>query len=223
MVAGEYDSNRRKFVPCFDDFYIGTTKFIAENISSPQKILDLGAGTGLLTKFWLEYFPNAEYILIDIAADMLKVAAQRFSNAKNIFCRVMDYLKDFPAETFDAVISALSIHHLADGDKLELFEKIYSALPEGGIFVNYDQFCAETLTAESWYKKYWQSQLIESGLTAHDLELFAERVKLDKECSVTAECKILRRAGFKIIQCVYTCQKFSVIVAVKEGDYQIDN
>ena len=223
LVSGEYDGNRRKFVPCFDDFYIGTTKFIAENINAPQKILDLGAGTGLLTKFWLEHFPNAEYILIDIAGEMLKIAAQRFSDAKNISFQVKDYLKDFPAEKFDAIISALSIHHLEDADKFKLFEKIYTALTDEGIFVNYDQFCAETATAESWYKRYWQRQLLESDLTDRDLELFAERVKLDRECTVGGECEMLRRAGFKIVQCVYTCQKFSVIVAKKEGDYQIDN
>lgn len=29
-VAREYDENRRKFISCFDDYYIGTTDFIAK-------------------------------------------------------------------------------------------------------------------------------------------------------------------------------------------------
>ena len=154
---------------------------------------------------------------------MLNVAAQRFSGAENISCRVADYLQDFPAETFDAVISALSIHHLEDADKLKLFAQIYKNLPDGGIFANYDQFCAETPAFDAWYTKYWRRQLNSSGLTAHDLELFAERAKLDRECSVASEIEMLRRGGFENVQCVYASQKFSVIVAMKEGDYQIDD
>ncbi len=212
LVAAEYDASRRKFIPCFDDFYCGTTNFIAENIAAPKKILDLGAGTGLLTSFWLEHFPGAEFLLVDVAAEMLKIATQRFSNAENISCRVADYLKNFPAEKFDAVISALSIHHLEDADKLKLFAQIYDAC---NVFVNYDQFCAETPALDNWYQKYWRRQIETSGLTAHELDLFAERAKLDRECSVTSEIEMLRRAGFDSIQCVYTCQKFSVIVAIK--------
>ena len=33
LIAAEYDSNRRKFIPCFDDFYKNTTEFIVSAIS----------------------------------------------------------------------------------------------------------------------------------------------------------------------------------------------
>ena len=36
LIAEEYDSNRRKFIPCFDDFYQSTTKFIASNLVMPK-------------------------------------------------------------------------------------------------------------------------------------------------------------------------------------------
>ena len=222
LVAEEYDINRRKFIPCFDEFYCGATKFIAANIGAPKKILDLGAGTGLLTKFWFEHFPRAEYLLIDVAAEMLKIAEQRFSGGGNISCRIMDYTQDLPAENFDAIISAMSIHHLEDAAKFNLFRRIYEKLPNGGVFVNYDQFCANDSKLNDWYEKYWRRHLADN-LTAHDLELFNERAKFDRECSAEAEVEMLRRAGFKIVECIYSCQKFSVILAVKEGDYQIDN
>lgn len=43
LIAKEYDANRKKFIPCFDEFYEYTTKFIASNIETPKQILDLGA------------------------------------------------------------------------------------------------------------------------------------------------------------------------------------
>jgi ubiquinone/menaquinone biosynthesis C-methylase UbiE len=49
LIAKEYDCNRRRFIPCFDDYYENTTKLIISNIDTPSRVLDLGAGTGLLT------------------------------------------------------------------------------------------------------------------------------------------------------------------------------
>lgn len=79
LIAKEYDSGRRKFIPCFDDYYGNTTKFIAANIKAPDRILDLGTGTGLLSYFWYRHFPKAEYVLVDIADEMLNIAKKRFS------------------------------------------------------------------------------------------------------------------------------------------------
>ncbi len=57
-IAEEYDNNRRKFIPCFDDFYKNTTKFVVSNMDEPKQIVDLGAGTGLLTYFWYQPYPS---------------------------------------------------------------------------------------------------------------------------------------------------------------------
>ena len=129
LVAKEYDANRRKFIPCFDDFYGNTTKMIAASINSLNKILDLGAGTGILSSFWYPHFPKAEYTLVDIAEDMLDVAKKRFAGLHNISYRVMDYVHGLGSMEFDMVISALSIHHLENDLKRALFTQIYDNLP----------------------------------------------------------------------------------------------
>ena len=159
LVAEDYDKNRKIFIPCFDDFYVNSTKIIAENISVPKKMMDLGAGTGLLSYFWIKNFPDAKYFLVDVAEEMLKIAHKRFSANKNIFYYVTDYKNNFPEENFDAIISALSIHHLTDSEKQNLFQKIYEKLPENGIFVNYDQFLAENLKINDWYNFFWENHL----------------------------------------------------------------
>ena len=84
LIAEEYDMNRRKFIPCFEDYYKNTTKFIVSNIHKPKRILDLGAGTGLLSYFWYLYFPASEYVLVDIADDMLQVARKRFAGIDTV-------------------------------------------------------------------------------------------------------------------------------------------
>lgn len=66
-----------------------------------------------------------------------------------------------------------------------------------------------------WFDSYWENQLENSGLTQHDLELWKERKRLDRECSVEEEIQMLSACNFKVIKCVYSSQKFAVIVAIK--------
>ncbi|MBQ8392352.1 MAG: class I SAM-dependent methyltransferase, partial [Clostridia bacterium] len=215
FVAKEYDANRKRFIPCFKDYYENTTRFIVSNIEKPKRVLDLGAGTGLLSYFWYRECPSAEYVLIDIADEMLNVARKRFDGIINISYQVLDYSKELPSGDFDVIASALSIHHLENESKQKLFAKIHDKLPSGGLFVNYDQFCGEQAEISEWFNSYWERQLATSGLTEQDIELWRERQKLDRECSVEEEIEMLRKSGFKIVECVYSYQKFSVIVAIK--------
>nr|MDE5884710.1 class I SAM-dependent methyltransferase [Oscillospiraceae bacterium] len=144
LIAEEYDVNRRKFIPCFDDYYQNTTAFIASNMQAPERIIDLGSGTGLLAYYWYQHFPDSEYLLVDIAEDMLRIARKRFQGIQNVSCQSANYIEELPEMPFDMVISALSIHHLENQEKEVLFSRIFDALPAGGLFVNYDQFCAGT-------------------------------------------------------------------------------
>lgn len=215
LIAEEYDKNRKKFIPCFEDYYINTTKFIASNITEPRRILDLGAGTGLLPYFWYQHYPESEYVLVDIADDMLNIARKRFAGIDKVTYRVMNYSDGLPNGDFDVIISALSIHHLENDEKTKLFAKIYDKLPAGGLFVNYDQFCANQEEMNKWFNSYWENQLPQSGLTDKDIALWQERRKLDKECSVEDEIEMISKCNFNIAKCVYSNQKFSVIVAIK--------
>lgn len=215
LIAKEYDFNRRKFIPCFDAYYEHTTKLIVSNIDMPRCVLDLGAGTGLLTYHWLKECKDAKYVLVDIADEMLDISRKRFAGWANIQHQVMDYTEQFPDGEFDVIMSALSIHHLDDMQKGGLFQRIYDTLPVGGVFVNYDQFCAGTPRMDRWFNSYWEKQLYRSGLTDRDIELWKGRRKLDKECSVEKEIDMLRQVSFSDVKCLYSYHKFSVIVAVK--------
>lgn len=216
-IADKYDVNRRKFIPCFDEFYRGTTAFIAAVIPPPRRVLDLGAGTGLLSYYWMEQFPDAVYTLADVAGSMLDVARERFREKENVKYVASDYANDFSLEGYDTVISALSIHHLDDEGKRHLFTRIYNALPAGGVFVNYDQFCADNGKINDWVSSYWESKVVHSGLEKEDLSRWRERQKLDKECSVAREIEMLNGDGllFNTAECVYMAGKFAVVLAVK--------
>lgn len=230
-IADGYDANRRKFIPCFDAFYKETTAFIASSITPPSRVADLGAGTGLLSQYWMEHFPNASYTLVDAASSMLDVARERFGKGRHdktqIEYVVSNYADNFSLLGYDAVISALSLHHLDDEGKSHLFKRIYDALPHGGVFVNYDQFCADSTKVNDWVTSYWENKVLHSTLTAEDISSWRKRQKLDRECSVARELDMLRYmpssqacsakgALFGTAECVFMSLKFAVILAVKE-------
>ena len=88
LIARDYDSQRRMFISCYDDYYLSMVDFISRSFNKPKTIVDLGAGTGLLTKFFYDKYPDANYILIDISDQMLEVAKRRFEGI-NTFCQGM--------------------------------------------------------------------------------------------------------------------------------------
>lgn len=210
-VASDYDKNRKKFIPCFDAFYSGTAAFLAK-VVAPKNVLDLGAGTGLLSAFWYERFPRIKVTLVDVAGDMLQLAQKRFDGKKNVSTIQCDYRKAFPDGTFDTVISALSIHHLEQEEKRTLFARIYKGLPPDGVFVNYDQFCAENADFAKQVDEDWKNGLYASGLDENDIRLWRERRALDRECSVEWELAALREVGFTA-ECIFLDRKFAVLVA----------
>lgn len=37
LIAREYDENRRKFIPCFNDYYVSATDFVAKSLEKEHE------------------------------------------------------------------------------------------------------------------------------------------------------------------------------------------
>ena len=144
-IAQKYDSQRRKLIPCFDDFYNTAASLVQLDHEAPR-ILDLGAGTGLFSSYMLRKYSQAKLTLIDLSTGMLDIAKERFeeAGASEVTYLAGDYSTFEDAEPYDAIISSLSIHHLEDEAKQTLFSRIFQLLKPGGVFVNADQVLGET-------------------------------------------------------------------------------
>jgi tRNA (cmo5U34)-methyltransferase len=213
-ISKKYDEQRKKFIPCFDDFYRVSVSVASANVENPE-ILDIGAGTGLLSAFLMERYPEASFTLIDISEKMLDVAKDRFRGNSNVKYIVADYSKYQFAEKYDMVVSALSIHHLKDEEKKEIYKKSYSLLKQNGILINADQVYGETLFIENLNKKIWRQYIEDSGLPEEEILAGYERIKLDKESTLHQQMNWLKEAGFCDISCIYKFYQFAVMFGRK--------
>ena len=214
LISKEYDRQRPYLIPCFHDFYTACYPLI-KRLPNVNTILDLGAGTGLFSYFIYLIRPELSYTLTDLAPEMLKAAEERFKGLKNFQFHELNFATDELPGKHDIIISALSIHHLEDGDKKKLYKKVYESLNEGGLFINADQVLGRSGGFDSFYKETWKESVKESGLEEAAIESAFERMKLDKFAPLESQLDMLAEAGFNEIDCIYKNQNFAVFAGVK--------
>ncbi|MFD0696972.1 class I SAM-dependent methyltransferase [Paenibacillus sp. GCM10027628] len=210
-IASKYDSQRRKLIPCFDEYYQIAASLIPSGSKAPH-ILDLGAGTGLFSSLVSAQHPDASFTLIDLSEGMLDIAKQRFgAESPNFKYITADYSRFDYADSYDCIISSLSIHHLEDHEKYDLYHRIFKLLKPGGVFVNADQVLGSSPFLENLYRSDWEGKIEATDLSREALQAAYERTKLDKMATLDHQLNWLREAGFVDVDCVYKYYNFVVM------------
>ncbi|EJF39612.1 ribosomal protein L11 methyltransferase-like protein [Clostridium sp. MSTE9] len=97
-----------------------------------KSVLDLGCGYGWHCKYAVEC--GAKQVLgIDLSEKMIQEANEKNADPKITYrvCGLDEY--DYPADSYDCIVSNLVLHYIADIDSI--LRKIYSTLKSGGIFL----------------------------------------------------------------------------------------
>lgn len=126
------------------------------------KILDIGFGTGILTKKL--YDDGYEIYGIDFSQKMIEIAKEKMPFASLI---KYDFAKGLPEEikdnSFDYIISTYAMHHLKDEEKNEFIEKLESYLnKDGKIIIGDIAFKTRELLekCKANYNEYWDDEEI---------------------------------------------------------------
>ena len=106
----------RAEVPRFDELQRAAVDAVP---FAPDRVLELGMGTGETTRVLLESYPDFWVIGLDSSPEMVFRLRREYDGV--MLARMEDPLPDGP---WDLVISVLSIHHLTDQVKQLLFRRV---------------------------------------------------------------------------------------------------
>lgn len=209
--ASDYDAARRRLVPTFDTFYGAAVQALELARGPITRVLDLGAGTGLLSERVLVARPDADVVLLDGAPGMLDEARARLGDRASYITG--DLADPLPAGPWDAIVSALAIHHLPDPDKADLFTRVREALAPGGVFVNAEQVAGPTPALDDYYLHRHECAARSLGTDDAEWAGAVERMRHDRKATVEQQLGWLRQAGFADADCFLKDHSFAVLVA----------
>ena len=106
--ASGYEALRRQLVPCIDELYGAAVAALELGAGRPGKVLDLGAGTGLLARAVQAAYPDSALTLLDGSPAMLRQA--RAGLGRQASYVVGDLGEALPAGPWSAVV--LSLIHI---------------------------------------------------------------------------------------------------------------
>ena len=150
-----------------------------------QSILDIGFGTGILSKKL--YDDGCTIYGIDFSEEMIKIAREKMPDA--VFLR-HDFSKGFPQEfsgtKFDCIVCTYAIHHLTDNEKLSFLPELTSHLNENGtVFIGDVAFqtrdelekckkqCAEHWDSDECYPVFGELAEVIPGASFHAMSFCA--------------------------------------------------
>jgi tRNA (cmo5U34)-methyltransferase len=209
--ADAYDAARRRLIPPYDSFY-GTAVEAVGLAGEVRRVLDLGAGTGLLAAAVRGAYRAARLTLTDAAPGMLDKARDALGDTGVEYVQ-RDLAEPLPDGTWDAVTSALAIHHLDHAQKRDLFARIHAALRDGGIFVNAEQVDGPGPYFTQLYADWHERRAREAGSSDEEWAGAEERMSHDRCAGVEDQLTWLREAGFAEADCLFKDHRFAVIVA----------
>ena len=177
------------------------------NVGRQHKIVDLGCGTGAVTKLILDRLQSARETIIyavDHSATALRAAISEIGERRDAVVRYVQaevqHMTDAIRDQVDAVVYCNSIHYVPD--KRTLLSQIRNRLQPGGIFAFNTSFFEGSHPPESleFYRRWMMRSLRvlkrEYGLSP----VKAQKVESRQHLTPEQYSELLEDSGFKVVQ-----------------------
>ena len=198
-MSAEYSALIQRCVPRYDEMLQMLTDYIPDNLN-PKRILELGCGSGLLSKRVFAKYPEAEFYLVDLSAEILKQCQINLGNPKNAnFIQADINDLNFETESFDLVYSSIAIHHVKNEAKKNLFVKAFQWLKPNGVFIYADQ--TRGITDEIYQKHIsrWKEKSFELGANKTEWDEWMDHQNShDYHVDFETQMLYLKEAGFPL-------------------------
>jgi len=214
-ISKKYTESIKRCVPQYSEMLHSLFTYLKPDFN-PKEILELGCGTGNLTQLILLKYPNAKITAVDISEEIINECKSRI-HSQNIEYLRSDF-KDLhlPKNKFDLVVSSISIHHIDNKAKEELFLKLFIAQTANGILSFCDQFRGETDFIYSKHIEKWKAFAHEQGASTDEWEMWMKHQQdHDFHATLSNHTKWLKEAGYNVVDCTRRFLLWTTIYAEK--------
>jgi len=218
-VVDRFLRDTRAAIPNVGDEIQAMLRLVGATRRPVRRILDLGAGDGVLADALLSRWPRARAVLVDLSDPMLAAARVRLRR----WGRAVTFLKHDlgsgawvdavrPLGPFDAVVSGFAIHHLPDPGKRRVYRAVFGLLARGGVFVNLEHVASRT----RWGEAIADEVFIDGLYAFHRSRgrrptraaiAAAWHRREDKQANILSlvetQCRWLRAIGFSDVDCYF--------------------
>jgi len=199
-VVDGYDEHIRKLIPGYEVIHQQVDAILQSVLKPNSHILIVGCGTGYELEYLLKRHPNWKFTAVDPSLTMLQKAQEQveFLGKSSQVNFIHGETSALPLENcFDAALSILVAHFIADEVKPTFFKDIYDRLKEKAVLLTYDLMtCINPQQLQAL-----RYLCLAQGLTEEQCQKMLERMAQDF-FSLTTEgyIKLLQKTGFESVQ-----------------------
>ena len=211
--AAEYDRTFLRIIPRYREMLEALAAVLPFPDGGTFSAIDLGCGTGNVSRMVLDRYPGAEMTCVDFAPKMLEMARKKLGDGVAFIQADLNSF-DFPRR-YDAVVSSLALHHFADdAAKLNFYRKIHAGLVPGGVFVNADIVLGSDPGLQQLYMRKWREFMLETIPEEEvDGKWLVNHRGGDRPAKLMTHLAMLGECGFTDIDVVYKYYNYTVYTA----------
>ena len=218
-TAAAYSQQNPPWLPGYADAMELVLKALKPHLPPAARILDLGAGTGNLSRRVLQAFPDCYVTLVDFSQNMLNGAPRVLAGFEGRYeLRLQDMWSiDFQEDAFDAVVASFALHH-GRGESVykNLYRNIFGWLKRPGVFACCDVVEGDVQSLTEINEAGWRQFLVRENFSPADIErLFANYHREDSPLSLKQHLSLLTQVGFAAVDVLWKQFNFGVYVGIK--------
>lgn len=214
--AESYDRDILNTIPYYDEVYNQISDAVSVAFSNKAvSWLDIGCGTGKMSKVAFEQCNVEKMICTDNSSAMLKVARQKINFSSVEFLNLPIEEINYDSQ-FDVITSILVNHYMTCKERMIAVRNCYHALKEEGIFITFENFAPCDEAMKTLYLKRWKKYQYSKGKSIKECEKHLSRYNTEYfPITIQEQIKMLKDCGFMSVE-IFWCSYMQVGILARK-------